>query len=195
MRENGPIAEASRAVNPSRATACVALAAIGALAASQLVDYRAVEIGARRYKGLSGVAPPEVGSATLRSAHGDWVLVICGIALAVLVAVVWLRRPALARFLILLGAAVIAVALAVDRPHGLAVGRAGLDYQGARAVLLGGFGAEIAAASTLAFAGFMLPLQPGGALARPRRRARSSSARRSPPPARRAPVEARGLGG
>jgi hypothetical protein len=193
-RGNALLAASSRAINPRRATACVALAAIAAIAGSQLVDYRAVEIGAGRYGAAAGVAPPQVGAATLRSAHGDWVLVLSGVALAILVAAAWLRRPALARFLVVLGGGVVAIAVALDRPHGLELGRVGLDYEGARAVLLGGYGAEIAAGATLAFAGFMLPLQPGAIRSRrPRaRRSRARSSRRQP---RAAPLEPRGAGG
>jgi hypothetical protein len=137
----------------------VALAAIAGLAASQFVDYRAVSIGAPDYHGVAGVAPPpELAAATPRSAHGERVLAICGLAIVVLVVTAAVRRPQVARHLVLLGAAVIAIALAVDRPRGLDVGRAGVAYQGAHAVLLGGFGAEIAAAAALAVAGFALPV-------------------------------------
>ncbi len=159
-REQGGICTAlARSITPARASACVALAAIAGLAASQFVEYRTVAIGGRSYSDVAGVAPPpELAAATARSAHGAWVLVICGLALAVLVAAATLRRPALARLLVLLAAGVIAIALAVDRPRGLEAGRAGVAYQGARAVLLGGFAAEIASASALAVAGFALPL-------------------------------------
>jgi hypothetical protein len=195
MRGNGVLATASRVLNPRRATALVALVSMAALAGSQLVDYRAVEIGASRYQGVSGVAaPPELAAATPRSAHGDWILAICGVALLILVAAAWLRRPALARFLVLLGAGALAIALAVDRPHGLQVGKPGVEYQGARAVLSSGYGAEITAAATLAFAGFVLPLQPGGAGAR-RRRTGSPQARSAARPGRRAPLEAGRAGG
>jgi hypothetical protein len=194
-RGNGVLATASRVINPRRATAFVALAAVAALAASQLIDYRAVEIGASQYKGVSGLGPPVVAAATPRSAHGDWVLAICGVALLILVASAWLRRPALTRFLVLLGGGAVAIALAVDRPHGLRVGSPGVAYQGAKAVLLSGYGAEVAAAATLAFAGFALPLQAGGAAASRRRRAGSPRARREPRPARRSPLEAGPAGG
>jgi hypothetical protein len=149
----------ARSVTPARASACVAVAATAGLAASQFVDYRAVAIGAPDYHGVAGVAPPpELAAATPRSAHGEWVLVICGLAIVVLVATAAVRRPQVARHLVLLGAAAVAIALAVDRPRGLDVGRTGVAYQAAHAVLLGGFGAEIAAAAALAVAGFALPL-------------------------------------
>src|SRR5947208_16869994 len=113
MRGNGALAAASRVVSPRRTTAFVALSAVAALAASQFVNYRAIEIGAGAYSGLAGVAPPpQVAAETPRAAHGDWVLVICAAALGILLAAGYLRRPALARLLILLGGAAIAIGLA-----------------------------------------------------------------------------------
>jgi hypothetical protein len=173
----------ARLVTPARATVVVMVAAAVALAASQLVDYRTVQIGADRYAHVAGVAAaPETAARTPRSAHGEWVLAIDGVAVAIMLAAVWLRRPALTRLLVPLVAAVIAIALAVDRPEGLKTGRAGVAYQDARAVLLGGFGAEIAAAGTLALAGFALPLHARRASARRRAgRARPTSARQRGP--------------
>src|SRR5207247_1128259 len=87
-REQGGICTAlARSITPARASACVALAAIAGLAASQFVDYRTVAIGGRSYSDVAGVAPPpELAAATARSAHGAWALVICGLAPAGLVA-------------------------------------------------------------------------------------------------------------
>jgi hypothetical protein len=186
----------ARLVTPAQATLLVALVAVAALAASQFVDYRAVEIGAHRW-GVGGLAAaPQLAAERPRSAHGEWILAICGVALALVAAAAILRRPALGRLLVLLGAIAIIVALVVDRPHALAVGHAGVAYQGARAVLMDGFGAEIAAAATLAFAGFMLPLQPGAAL--PSRQRRARPGRPSPPveqAPQRTPLEPREAGG
>src|SRR5947207_6848536 len=52
------LAAAERTVTPARTAIVVALLAVAALAASQFVDYRAVEIGALDYKGVTAVAPP-----------------------------------------------------------------------------------------------------------------------------------------
>ena len=174
----------ARLVSPARATVVVALAAVAALAASQLVDYRTVQIGAARYGRVAGVAAaPETAARTPRSAHGEWVLVIDGAAVMILLAAALLRRPALTRLLVPLGAAVIAIALAVDRPDGLKTGRAGVAYQDAHAVLLGGFGAEIAAAGALALAGLALPLHARRETGRRRARPpRPTSAERRPTP-------------
>ena len=188
-----PLRAIERAISPARATICVLFAAIAALAGSQLINYRAVEIGARQYAHVAGVAaPPEVAAATPRSAHGAWVLAIAGAALVILVAAIVLRRRALARLLVPLGAAVIVIALAVDRPHGLEVGSPGLAYEGTRAVLLSGFSAEIAAAATLALAGFMLPLQPPPEARARRRRVDDSSRPAASGRAQLEPREARG---
>jgi hypothetical protein len=185
----------ARLVTPARATVVVVLAAVVALAASQLVDYRTVEIGAHRYAGLAGVAgPPERAAATPRSAHGDWVLVIDGAAVAILLCAAWLRRPALTRLLVPLGVAVVVIAFAVDRPDGLKTGRAGLAYQDVQAVLLGGFGAEIAAAGTLALGGFALPLQFRSTASRRKRRAPLSPPSGAARPGPRPPLEPRRAG-
>lgn len=151
-----------------------------------------MSIGAPDSHGVAGVAPPpELGAATPRSAHGEWVLVVCGLAIAVLVVTAAVRRPQVARHLVLLGVAVVAIALAVHRPRGLDVGRAGVAYQGAHAVLLGGFGAEIAAAAALAVAGFALPLGHPAARRPPAARGRARSGER---PTHAAPLQP-GLGG
>ena len=51
-----------RHVTPARAVAAVGLVAIGALAASQWLDYRSVSVGTDAYSGAVGaVAPPPRG--------------------------------------------------------------------------------------------------------------------------------------
>lgn len=184
------------AITPRRAAACVAVVAVGALFASQFVDYREVQVGVRQYQGLNGIAPPpELSAATAQSAHGGWVLALAALALVILIAAGWLRRPALTRLLVPLGVAVIVIALAVDRAHGLAVGQAGVAYQGARAVLLGGFALEVATGAVLVLVGFVIPPEPASVADRRRGPARSSRADRPSPAGTPAPLEPTRAGG
>ncbi len=79
------LAAAARVVTPARTAVVVGLFAVGALAASQFVDYRAVEIGAPDYHGVTAVAPPPaVDPADPRSAHGLWLIVIAAVAFAII---------------------------------------------------------------------------------------------------------------
>lgn len=178
---------ALRHVTPARAVAVVALVAIGVLVASQWVDYRGVRIGNDAYSGDVGfVAPaPEVARQHTGEAH-SWVMVpIAALALVVLAFALAGRRR-LARLLIPLGVAVIAIAVLVDAPTGLDEGRAAIAYQGASAHLLEGFWLQIAAATGMIACGLLLPgfLRPEGAAARarrPRGRSRQARARRRVP--------------
>ena len=87
-------------------------------------------------------------------------------------------RRRLARLLIPLGIAVLAISLIVDAPKGLDEGQAALAYQGAKASLLGGFWLQIATAVVLVACGFLLPRYLGREraprLLRGRRRARAA---------------------
>ena len=124
---------AERHITPARGLAVVALAAVISLGASQFGDYRAVEVGAPEYAGLGeGAKAPQIDQRSPRSAHGDWVLAIATVSLLVLAAAM-ARNWRLARLLIFLGAAVVAISLAVDAPQGLREGTAGIAFQGARA--------------------------------------------------------------
>lgn len=190
------LAAAERAVTPARTAIVVALLAVAALAASQFVDYRAVEIGAPDYKGITAVAPPPaVNPADPRSAHGLWVIAIAAVAFAIVLIVVVGRGRRLARLLVPLGAAVVVIAIVVDAPHGLDTGQAGIAYEGARAVLRDGFGAEIAAGAVLALAGLLLTLYAPAAHGARSRRKRGLARRKRPKSARgdprRKPLRAR----
>jgi hypothetical protein len=148
-----------REVTPARGLAVVALAATIALGASQFSDYRAVEVGAPSYRGLENVAPaPKVDPKSPRSAHGVAVFAIAIAALFVTVFAVG-RNWRLARLLIVLGAAVILISLLVDAPEGLREGRAAITYEGAKAILLTGFWAQLFAAVALTVAGPLLAAQ------------------------------------
>jgi hypothetical protein len=162
-----------RVVTPARALAIVALAAAIAMGASQFSDYRAVEVGAGSYAGLEDAAPaPRMGVETPRSAHGDAVLGIAVAAGFVTALAVW-RNRRLARLLFLLGAAVILIALLIDAPKGLREGNVAITYEGAKAILLGGFWVQLSAAVALALAGPLLAAQPEAERARrPHRRRR-----------------------
>jgi hypothetical protein len=186
------VAASAKAVTPARTAIVVALFAAGALAASQFVDYRAIAIGAPDYRGVVGVAPPpQVDAATPQSPHGIWLLAIAAVAIALICFAAITGRWRGTRLLVPLGAAAVVIAIAVDAPQGLDTGQVGIAYQGARAQLLSGFGAEVAAGGVLAFAGVLMTLYaPATARRRsrtrlrvPRRRAR----RRRRDPERRAP--------
>lgn len=147
---------ASRIVTPARMMVVVTLSAALALAGSQFVDYRAVQVGQPQYRAVESVAAaPAVASQDPRAAHGDWLIAIAIVSIVVL-AISYGHRWRLARLLALIGAAVVAVAVLHDHSVGLRAGQAGIDYQGARPVLLGGYWAEIAAGGVLALCGPLL---------------------------------------
>ena len=174
------LAAAERVVTPGRTAVVVALLAIAALVASQFVDYRAVEIGAPDYHRVTAIAPPPaVNPADPRSAHGLWLIVIAAVAFAIILCVAAGRGRRLARLLVPLGAAVVVISIAVDAPHGLDTGQAGIAYEGARAVLRDGFGAEIAAGAVLALCGVLLTLYIPAARAERSRGRRGEPRRRS----------------
>lgn len=180
----------ARTITPPRMAAVVALAAAAALAGSQFVNYRAVEVGAPEYQSVQDVAAaPEVATRDPRDAHGAWLLAIAAVAVAT-VLVSYGRRWRLARLLTVLGAAAIAVVVLHDHDVGLQAGSAGNAYEGAKAVLLDGYRAELIAAAVLAVTGPLLALHLGHEMARrstetksPQRRAATRAARRGNPPA------------
>jgi hypothetical protein len=145
-----------REVTPARGLCVVALAATVTLGASQFRDYRAVEVGAAAYQQVAGAAPaPEVGQESPRSAHGVSVFAIAVASLFVTVFAA-ARNWRLARLLLFLGAAVVAISLIADAPDGLREGSLALDYEGANAVLLGAFWAQLFSGVTLMVVGPLL---------------------------------------
>ncbi len=175
---------ALRHLTPARGVAVVAAVSIGVLIASQWVDYRAISIGNDAYAGSVGlVAPaPEIGQEHAGDAHG-WVMVPIGVAALVVLGLALTGRPRLARLLIPLGVAVIAIALIVDRSNGLDEGAAAIAYEGAVAHLREGFWLQLAAAAGMIACGLLLPsyLRPDGAAARTRSsRQRPRRARKRP---------------
>jgi hypothetical protein len=182
---------AERELTPARATAVVLAVAIGALAASQFVDYREVRAGVPDYAGVEDVAPPPViqGSAEATGSAHAYVVLALAAAAAALLALACAGRWRLARLLAPVGLAVIAIAILIDAPTGLDEGALAIQFEGAEASLLAGFWAELAAGGVIAFAGPLLAAELGAS----RRPAR---ARRPAPPldARlgRSPVEETG---
>ena len=153
------LAWGERTVSPARGLAVVALAATLALGGSQFGNYRAVEVGKAEYLKVEDVTQaPQVDSAMPRSAHGVWVFAIAVACLFVTVFAVW-RNWRLARLLLFLGLAAVAITLFVDRPDGLRLGTAGEAYAGAHAVLLGSFWVQLFSGATLAIVGPLLAMQ------------------------------------
>lgn len=170
---------AQRRVAPAHGTLAVALAALAVLAISQFFDYRGISVGTGEYTGgVELVAPaPEVSRERAGEAHAWVVLPIAAAGLAVL-ALAALGRRGLARALVLVGAAVIAIVLLIDMPEGLDEGTAAVAYEGAKAQLLEGFWAQLAAAAVLIVCGLLLPGQLGALRERGEARRGSRAPRR-----------------
>ncbi|MGN6203035.1 MAG: hypothetical protein ACTHNY_11615 [Solirubrobacterales bacterium] len=169
---------ASEVLTPARAAGLVLIAAGGLLAASQFIDYRAVEIGQPGYAGLPQVAAvPTEAARTAGEAHA-YLLVPIGLA-AVVVGFLGLvrERRNLGLLVAALGLVSIAVILLVDLPAGLDEGAQTSRFAGATAVLEDGFFAELAAAGGMVLAGLLYYARPcririslSGRAARARRR-------------------------
>jgi hypothetical protein len=145
-----------RVVTPARTVAAVVVCAALALAASQFVDYRGVEIGASLYQGVEGIAPPpQTDQEVAGSAHSYLMLPLAAL---VIVAVPFALRGRwqLGRAISVLGLVAIAVSLLVDMPKGFDEGLAARDFEGARATLLEGFWLQLVSACVLVFVGLLL---------------------------------------
>ena len=137
------VAWAQRAATPARVTVAVALLTAVALAGSQWADLSAVSVGTDAYTGLEDIAPaPEVTTKTLGSSH-SWIGVPLAIAAALLILLSARGRPGLARLLIPVGIAVVAISLLIDRPEGLDKGNDQVAYVSVTAELLTGFWAQL----------------------------------------------------
>jgi hypothetical protein len=167
-----------RTVTPLRTVAFVGAAAAVALAVSQFFDYHGVAVDAPDYAGeIGAVAPvPITGTESAGSAH-LWILLPVAAAALVLVALASRGRPRAAAGVAICGLLGIAVAIAIDLPQGLQVGRPGLAFTGTDAVLLQGFWAEIASSAVLLLCGGLLAVYSRGVTPEERRR-RGTSARR-----------------
>ena len=174
-----------RHVRPVHGVIAVTLVAIVALAASQWVDYRGVSVGTAAYSGsVEVVAPaPEVARERAGEAH-SWVMLPLAAAAAVVAVLAIRGRRRLARLLIPIGLAAIAIAIFADAPKGLDEGAAAISYEGAEARLLEGFWLQIAAGGVLVVCGLLLPRYLAARDAEPA--GGESPARREPPRPQRA---------
>lgn len=155
---------ASGLLTPRRALGLAIVAASACLAASQFVDYRAVEVGQPGYAGLPAAEPPTVGGERAGEAHSYLLLPVAALAaLLGLVAMRSPRRPGAGAVVVALGLVGLAVALLIDRPAGLDVGADAARFSGATAVLLDGFYAELASSAALMLTGMLLVLAPKAA--------------------------------
>ena len=151
-----------RHVTPGRAVLLVAVATAICLMVSQFQDYRGVEVGQPGYIEVAGtVSADQVDIETPRDAHGPWLLILAGIAIAAAVAAAVTRRRALGLVVSAVGVAGLLISLLVDRPEGLDAGRTAVAYSGTNAVLLDGFYAQVAACGVLVAAGLLVALYAG----------------------------------
>jgi hypothetical protein len=157
----GAATAASAVVTPRRAIAATILAAGIALAVSQFLDYRGVEIGQPGYAGLPDVAkPPAVDVRTAGEAHSYLLLPLAALAAVLGLACGRRESPRLSLAVVAIGLLSVAVILLVDRPAGLDPGAETSRFAGASAVLDDGFYAELAAAGGLVLAGLLYYARP-----------------------------------
>jgi len=171
-----------RHVNPRSTVAFVGVCAAVGLGVSQFFDYHGVAVDAPDYAGEIGsiVDVPITDRQTAGSAH-LWILLPIAALSAVLIVAAYRGRPRLAGGVAACGLAGLAVAIGVDLPQGLEVGRAGLAFTGTEAQLLQGFWAEIACSAVLVLCGGLLAHYSRGVSRERRWRGRpGDAARRSP---------------
>jgi hypothetical protein len=178
------VTEATRRhVTPRSTVAFVGVAAAVTLGVSQFFDYHGVAVDAPDYAGEIGtIAPvPITDRHTAGSAH-LWVLLPVAALAAILMIAAYRGRPRLAGGVAICGLVGLAVAIAVDLPQGLEVGRPGLAFTGTEAMLLEGFWAEVASSAVLILCGGLLAHYSRGVTReRRRRRGRTGGAKRREP--------------
>ena len=177
------VVEATRRhVNPRSTVAFVGVCAAVGLGVSQFFDYHGVAVDAPDYAGEIGsiAAVPITDRQTAGSAH-VWVLLPLAALAAVLMIAAYRGRPRLAGAVVVCGVVGLAVAIAVDLPQGLEVGRPGLAFTGTEAKLLEGFWAEVASSAVLILCGGLLAHYSRGVSRERRRRGRSGGAMRRTP--------------
>jgi hypothetical protein len=170
------VVEATRRhVNPRSTVAFVGVCAAVGLGVSQFFDYHGVVVDAPGYAGRLGaeVPAPITDRETAGSAH-LWILLPVAALAAILVVAAYRGRRRLAAGVAVCGLVGLAVALAIDLPQGLEVGRAGLAFTGTEATLLQGFWAEVASSAVLILCGGLLAHYSRG-VSRERRRRRGRS--------------------
>jgi hypothetical protein len=177
------VVEATRRhVTPRSTVAFVGVAAAVGLGVSQFFDYHGVAVDAPAYSGeIGGVAPePITDRQTAGSAH-LWVLLPIAALAAVLMVAAYRGRTRLAAGVAVCGLIGLAVAVAIDLPQGLEVGRPGLAFTGTEARLLEGFWAEVACSAVLILCGGLLAHYSRGVTGERKRRGRSGGDTRRPP--------------
>src|SRR5262249_5437743 len=139
-----------RHVNPRSTVAFVGVCAAVGLGVSQFFDYHGVAVDAPAYAGALGaeVPVPITDTHTAGRAH-LWALLRVAALAAILMVAACRGRPRLAAGVAACGLVGVAVAVAIDLPQGLDVGRPGLAYTGTQAELLEGFWAEVACSAVL----------------------------------------------
>jgi hypothetical protein len=172
-----------RHVNPRSTVAFVGICAAVGLGVSQFFDYHGVAVDAPDYAGeIGAVAPvPMTDQQTAGSAH-LWILLPVAGAAALLMIAAYRGRPRLTAGVAACGVIGLAVAIAIDLPQGLEVGRSGLAFNGTEAKLLEGFWAEVACSAVLILCGGLLAHYSRGMTRERRRRRRPGAARREPHP-------------
>lgn len=152
-----------RIITPRRALLTIAMVAAGLLAASQFIDYRAIEIGQPGYLEIAEITgAPRVDVKSPIDTHSVLLLVLSAVALGSTAAAALTGRRRFAAALALAGAGAVLVALAIDLPRGLDASEAELAYSGVKALLLSGFWLELGAGVVLAVTGLSLMAAPAG---------------------------------
>jgi hypothetical protein len=172
------VVEATRRhVNPRSTVAFVGICAAVGLGVSQFFDYHGVAVDAPDYAGeIGAIAPvPITDRQTAGSAH-LWILLPVAALAAVLMVAAYRGHTRLAGGVAVCGLLGLAVALAVDLPQGLEVGRPGLAFTGTEARLLEGFWAEVACSAVLILCGGLLAHYSRGMTRERRRRRRPGGA-------------------
>jgi hypothetical protein len=175
---------AEREVTPRRMLAGVLLVAAVVLAVAQFLDYREVRAGVPAYSDVETVAPPpavEGSRETTGSAHAYAPLLLAAATVA-LVLLAAGGRWRVARLLIFVGVAVVAISVLVDAPQGLDEGAVAVQFSGAEARLLGPFWAQLASGVVIAVGGLLFALQLRSRRATRRRPARAGRPRPSAAP-------------
>lgn len=193
---------ASRALTPTRGILLAALGCTILLGLAQFADYRGVAIGLDDYAGVDTVAPaPEVDRAQLGSAHGYVMIPVAVVVIALLLLAVRRNRWQLCRITALVGMAVIAVSLLIDRPTGLDEGALVDSFAGVEAQLLGGWWVQLFAGVGLTLTSLLLareirnaPATAAGPISRRRRTGSRPAKRRRFGARARADAGARGAG-
>ena len=171
-----------RHVTPRSTVAFVGVVAAVGLGVSQFFDYHGVAVDAPDYAGeIGAIAPvPMTDLKTAGSAH-LWLLLPVAALAAVMMVAAYRGRTRLSGGVAICGLVGLAIALAVDLPQGLEVGRAGLAFNGTEARLLEGFWAEVACSAVLILCGGLLAHYSRGVTReRRRRRKPGGTTRRTP---------------